>query len=110
MPGRVNLNGRGHARNQPNSVGHLIDSDAYRHTLGETDPGEDGIYRGETRGVRLRVRNVDRPGETCNMPGEHLAISHEFNFRLIAFVNLPKVRLFEIAVEPVRVGIYDRNA
>ena len=45
---RLDLNRRGHAGNEANAVGNLIDLDADRYALGEADPGEDRVDVGKS--------------------------------------------------------------
>jgi hypothetical protein len=49
--------------------------DANRHALRKPNPGEDRIYRGEPRLIRLRVRDVDATGAAADMAANELAPS-----------------------------------
>jgi hypothetical protein len=65
---RINLHGSRHAGQQQNAIRHLIDVNAYLHTLRKAHPGEDRIYQGEPRGVRLSVRDLDATAMPSTWP------------------------------------------
>src|SRR5258706_16069930 len=103
----IDLHGGGHASDQAYAIGHLIDCDAYRHALREPDPGEDRIYRGEPRPIRLCVRDVDATSDAADMAPNQLAVAHQLDGCRVALVDPGETRLLEVTVNPEGIGVDD---
>jgi hypothetical protein len=52
---RIDLHSSCHASHKTHAVRYLIDVDTHRHALRKSHPGEDRIYRGESRLIRLNL-------------------------------------------------------
>jgi len=73
----IDLHGSCQASHQTHAVRYPIDVDAHRHALRKSHPGEDRIYRGESRLIRLRVRDVDTASDAVDMATDELAVAHQ---------------------------------
>src|SRR5713226_5554397 len=104
---RIDLHGGGHASHQPDAIRHLINVDAHRHALRKTHPGKNRIYRGKSRLIRLRVRDVDAAGDTADMATNRLAVAHQLNCCRVAFMDPSETGLLEVAVDPEGIGVND---
>ena len=87
----------------------FIDIDAHRDTLSEADPGKDRIDRGEALPVWLRVGDVDAARQAANMTANDLAVAHQPDAGWVAFADRAEIGLLEIAVDPKRVGVDERD-
>src|SRR6202044_1492428 len=90
------LHRRRQAGDELDPLRNLIDVNAYRHALGEAHEGEDRVDRGQTRGVGLRVRDVDAAREPLNPAAQQGTISHELDRRGVASLDPAELRLLEI--------------
>src|SRR5258708_10372036 len=81
----IDLHGSRHASHQSDVIRHLIDMNAYRHTLRQPHPGEDRIHRSEPRLIRLRVRDIDASGDAPDMATNKLAVAHQLDTCPVAF-------------------------
>ena len=84
---------RSHASHQSDAIRHLIDADAHRHALRKPDPGEDRIYRGEPRLIRLRVRDVNAMSDAPDMTTNELAVTHQLDGRQVALMDPAETKL-----------------
>src|SRR6266852_7821446 len=104
---RIDLHGGRHARHQADAIRHLIDVDTHRHPLRKAHPGEDRIYRGEPRLIRLGVRDVDATSDAADMATNELAVTHQLDGSRVAVMDPTETRLLEVAVDPEGVGVDD---
>ncbi len=102
---RIDLHGGRHAGHQADAIRHLIDVDAHRHALRKAHPGEDRIYRGEPRLIRLRVRDVDATGDAADMATNELAVAHQLDGRRVAVMDPAETGLLEVAIDPEGIGV-----
>jgi hypothetical protein len=76
LPGaRIDLHGGRHSCRQDHTLGHLIDVDAHRNTLGQANPGEDWVDVGEPLPVGLRVCDVDAARDAADMAAINLMLA-----------------------------------
>ena len=104
---KIDLHGSSHAGHQADAIRYLIDVDADGHALRKADPGEDRIYRGKPRLIRLRVRDVDATGDTSDMATNELAVAHQLDRRRVAFMDPAETGLLEIAIDPEGISVDD---
>jgi hypothetical protein len=104
---RIDLYSSCHASHEAHAVRYLIDADAHRHALRKPYPGEDRIYRGEPRLIRLRVRDVDAASDAVDMATDELAVAHQFDGFWVALMDAAKTGLLEVAIDPKRIGVDD---
>src|SRR5208337_1981336 len=107
--GRVDLDGCGHAGDQANAIGDLIDFDADRHALSEADPGEHRVDVREPLLIGVCIRDVDGPRDAAHVAANNLAMAHQFELCGIAFVDGGQLSFLEIGVDPKGVGIDNRD-
>src|SRR5258708_10987930 len=103
----VDLHGSGDTGHQPDAIRYLIEVNAYRHALREPDPGEDRIYRGKSRLIRLCVRNVNATSDAADMATNELAVTHQLDGCGVALMNPADTRLLEVPVDPEGIGVDD---
>lgn len=72
LPPRLDLDGRGHAGDQPNAIGNRIDPNADRHALSEADPSEYGVDIREPLLIGVRIRDVDGPRNAVDLTANDL--------------------------------------
>ena len=85
MWSRIDLDGRGHAGNETNAMGDLIDFDADRHALSEPYPREDRVDVRYPLVIGVCIRDVNRPGDAANLAANNLVMAHQLDFGGIAF-------------------------
>src|ERR1700760_1632869 len=96
----VDLGGGGHAGGQDDGRRYVIDMNADGDTLGEAHPRENRIDGGDALTVRLRIRDVDRAGDTVDVTANDRAVAHQLDPGRIADADGREVRLLEIPVDP----------
>ena len=72
---RIDLHSSCHARHQAHAVRYPIDVDAHWHALRKPHPGEDWIYRGESRLIRLRVWHVNATSYAVDVATDELTVA-----------------------------------
>ena len=72
-------------------------------------PGEDRVDVGKPLPVGLRVRNIDAAGNAVDVTADNLAIAHQLDLGRVADADRFEIRFLEIAVDPERVGIDERD-
>ncbi|MEH2566073.1 hypothetical protein V1289_005700 [Bradyrhizobium sp. AZCC 2289] len=73
---RIDLHGGRHPSHEADAIRHLIDVDAHWHALRKPHPGEDRIYRGESRLIRLSVWHVNAASYAVDVAMDELAVAH----------------------------------
>jgi hypothetical protein len=73
---RIYLHSSCHSDDEAHAVRYLIDLDADRHALRKSHPGEDRIYRGESRLIRLSVWHVNAASYAVDVATDELAVAH----------------------------------
>src|SRR6266851_2375217 len=104
---RIDLHSSCHASHEADAVRYLIDVDAHWHALRKSHPGEDRIYRGEPRLIRLSVRDVDATGDAADMARNDLAVAHQLHGCRVALMDRAETGLLEVAVDPEGIGVDD---
>src|SRR5260370_26891489 len=105
----IDLDGRRHPCREDHTMGHLIDVDAHRYALRQAHPGEDRVDVGEPLPVGLRVCDVDAAGDAADMAANDLVIAHQLDAGRVAYLDRLEIGLLEIAVDPERVGVDERD-
>src|SRR5712692_8156810 len=108
-PSRIDLHGASHAGRQYHAFRHLIDVDAHRNALGQPHPGEDRIDVGKALAVGLGIRDVDAARDAADMTPDGLWVAHQLDAGVVTFADPSYAGLFEIAVDPERVGVDQRD-
>jgi hypothetical protein len=104
---RIDLHSSCHASHEAQAVRYLIDVNAHRHALRKPYPGENRIYRGEPRLIRLRVRDVDAASDAVDMATDKLTVAHQFDGCRVALMDPAKTVLLEVAIDPKGIGVDD---
>jgi hypothetical protein len=83
-PARLDLHARGLAGHETHAIRNVVDLDADRDALRQSDPGENRIHLRETRLPAHRIRNGNAAGDAGHMALKHRAVAHELHFRPVA--------------------------
>src|SRR5580704_3619540 len=97
---RIDLYSGGHTSHQHDAVRHLVDLNANWNSLGEPDPGEDWVHRGNALPVGLSVGDVDRPRDALDVSADDLRVTHQLDFRWIADLDRADAGLLKVPVDP----------
>jgi hypothetical protein len=89
------------ASNEPNVLGHLIEPNANRYSLGKAHEAENWIDRREAHRVLVRVWDINASDE--------LGRSISLMAAEAPSQDSSEIALFEIAVHPKRTDIDERN-
>jgi hypothetical protein len=96
----VDLDRRGHAGGQANTIRYLIDPDADRHALSKTYPSEDWVDGRKPLRVGLHVRDINAARDAVDVASYDLTIAHQLDRGRIAIVDRVKLGLLKIGVDP----------
>src|SRR6266446_5910900 len=106
---RIDLHSSRHPGCEDHTLRHLIDVDAHRNALRQAHPGEDRVDRGEPLPVGLRVRHIDAARDAADMAANDLGVAHQLDAGRVTDLDRLEIGLLEIAVDPERVGIDERD-
>jgi hypothetical protein len=99
----------GHSGDEAHALRHPIDIDAYRNALREPHPGKDPVDQGHPFAARPSVGDSDGAGDAVDMSGERPIVAHQLDRCRIAFLDRFQAGFLEIAVDPIGIGVDDRD-
>ena len=75
----------------------------------EADPGEDRVDVGQSLRAACGVRHADAARYAGHVSEDGLGVSHQLRFDAIADADPRQLGLLEVPVDPIAVGVDDRD-